>query len=355
MGAEIQENPIDALAQTTGSTWKMIAKARSNAQEKKKQLYELLKGLDSSDTSIVVFGSLARDEFTSGSDIDWTLLIDGQSSPEHVDNALEIHKRIEQINEKPPGREGTFGGVALSGELIHRIGGSDDTNRNTTQRILLLLESTAIGRNEALERVIRNILRRYVEEDYGLCHGGGQFHVPRFLQNDIARYWRTVAIDFAYKQKQRKDEGWALRGAKLRLSRKLTYVAGLLMCFNCELEKDQIPQANGNSQIHPIVKYLSSYADKTPLEILAKTLLSWPTLIGIGKELFDTYDQFLDLLNDEEKRKRLETLERVKTSTDEIYYAARELGHQFQCSLTKLFLEENKTKLFEITKAYGVF
>src|SRR5829696_1963997 len=118
MGAEIQENPIDALAQTTGSTWKMIAKARNNAQEKKKQLYELLKGLDSSDTSIVVFGSLARDEFTSGSDIDWTLLIDGQSSPEHVDNALEIHNRIEQINEKPPGREGTFGGVALSGELI---------------------------------------------------------------------------------------------------------------------------------------------------------------------------------------------------------------------------------------------
>jgi len=33
--------------------------------------------LDSEDTSIVVSGSLARDEYTAGSDIDWTLLVDG--------------------------------------------------------------------------------------------------------------------------------------------------------------------------------------------------------------------------------------------------------------------------------------
>lgn len=355
MPSETQENPIDSLAQVTGSTWETISKARTTAQEKKKQLREVLKELDSSDTSIVVFGSLAREEFTLGSDIDWTLLIDGQSSPEHVNNALEIHKRIEQVKGKPPGREGTFGGVALSGELLHRIGGSDDTNRNTTQRILLLLESTAINRNDALERVVRNVLRRYVEEDYGLCHGGGKFHIPRFLQNDIARYWRTVAVDFAYKQKQRRDEGWALRVAKLRLSRKLTYAAGLLMCFNCELHKDQIAQTNGNSQIHPIVKYLYGYAGKTPLEILAETILSSSSLIEIGKDLFNTYDQFLALLDNEEKRNRLETLERSDAPNDTIYNEARELGQKFQSSLTRLFLEENGTKLFEITKAYGVF
>lgn len=354
MTSETRENPIDSLAQKTGSTWETLSKARSNAQEKKKQLSEVLKELDSSDTSIVVFGSLARDEFTLGSDIDWALLIDGQSSPEHLDNALLIQKHVEQIEQRPPGREGTFGGVALSGELIHRIGGSDDSNRNTTQRILLLLESAAIGRNDALERVIRNILRRYVEEDYGLCHGGGQFHVPRFLQNDIARYWRTVAVDFAYKQKQGRDEKWALRGAKLRLSRKLTYAAGLLMCFNCELHKDQILQGNGNSQIQ-IVKYLSTYATKTPLEIFAESILSTPSLTEIGRELFNTYDQFLALLDNEEKRKRLEALTRSDASSDQIYGEARDLGRKFQSSLSRLFLEENGTKLFEITKAYGVF
>jgi predicted nucleotidyltransferase len=355
METELKDNPITSLAKRTDSAWDMISKARNNAQAKRKELYETLKGFDSSDTSIVVFGSLARNEFTSGSDIDWTLLIDGQSSPEHLDNAIEINKRIEEAREKPPGREGTFGGPALSGDLIHRIGGSDDTNRNTTQRILLLLESASIGRNEARDRVIRNVLRRYVEEDYGLCHASGQFHVPRFLQNDIARYWRTVAVDFAYKQKQRKDQGWALRGAKLRMSRKLTYVAGLLMCFSCELQKDQILSGNGESQIHPIVKHLSTYSQKTPLEIVAETILSFSGLEGIGKELFDTYDQFLALLDDEDKRDRLDKLERQHSETDETYKQIRELGRAFQLSLNKLFLAKNGTKLFDLTLAYGVF
>jgi predicted nucleotidyltransferase len=34
-----------------------------------------LRRIDSEDA--VVFGSLARGEFTAGSDIDWTLLVDG--------------------------------------------------------------------------------------------------------------------------------------------------------------------------------------------------------------------------------------------------------------------------------------
>jgi predicted nucleotidyltransferase len=355
MDPKAKEDPILLLAEKTGSSWDIISKARSNAETKRKELYEVLKGFDSSDTSIVVFGSLARDEFTSGSDIDWTLLIDGQSSPEHLNSALEIHNRIEEAKEKLPGREGTFGGLALSGELIHRIGGSDDTNRNTTQRILLLLESAAIGRTEAHERVIRNVLRRYVEEDYGVCHASGQFHVPRFLQNDISRYWRTVAVDFAYKQRQRRDQGWALRGAKLRLSRKLTYVAGLLTCFSCELQKEEILHGNGDSQLHPIVKHLSRYSQKTPLEIVAETIIALPGLESIGKELFDTYSEFLELLNDHEKREWLEKLEREQAQADEVYDQVRQLGHTFQRSLSKLFLEENGTKLFDLTKAYGVF
>jgi predicted nucleotidyltransferase len=113
MDTDSKDNPITSLAERTNSAWDMISKARNNAQVKRRELYETLRGFDSRDTSIVVFGSLARDEFTSGSDIDWTLLIDGQSSPEHLDNALEIHKRIEEAKEKVPGREGTFGGLAL--------------------------------------------------------------------------------------------------------------------------------------------------------------------------------------------------------------------------------------------------
>jgi hypothetical protein len=41
-------------------------------------------GYTSEDTSLVVFGSLARGEWTSGSDLDWTYLIDGGANSDHL-------------------------------------------------------------------------------------------------------------------------------------------------------------------------------------------------------------------------------------------------------------------------------
>ncbi len=357
MTLDNEKHPIDELQERLGADWKMIAKAREHAVTSRARLKEKLSGLDSEDTSIVVFGSLARDEFTSGSDIDWTLLVDGQASPEHLDNVLEITKYVREVEGKPPGQEGTFEGLASSHDLIHKIGGSDDTNRNTTQRILLLLESATIGRRDAHDRVVKNVLRRYVEEDYGLMRLSGPFYIPRFLQNDIARYWRTVAVDFAYKQRQREDKGWALRVTKLRMSRKLTYVSGLLTCFSChfELFKGSKDTFDESSRALAIVEYLFNYSQKTPLEILAHVLNRFPHLDELARDLFDTYNEFLEMLDDEQKRDYLKNLQRDKITDDQIYEDTRRLGHNFQDSLTKLFLEENDTPLFEMTKAYGVF
>ena len=55
--------------------------ARDAASKTREELDELLSAgirkYTSEDTSLVVFGSLARGEWTSGSDLDWTYLIDG--------------------------------------------------------------------------------------------------------------------------------------------------------------------------------------------------------------------------------------------------------------------------------------
>lgn len=242
--------------------------------------------------------------------------------------------------------------------MIHRIGGGDNTNRNTTQRILLLLESRAIDRSEAYERVLRNVLRRYVDEDYGLVHSAAENNVPRFLQNDIARYWRTVAVDFAYKQRQRAEKGWALRTVKLRISRKLTYVSGLLMCFSCETDEPKpLPEMKEDNafDLHPIIDHLLKYSRQTPLEILANALLPHSQLDETARTLFDTYDEFLAQLDNPVNRDRLEALERHQVSNDSLYKDMRELSHTFQDALTHLFLEENGTRLWELTKVYGVF
>jgi predicted nucleotidyltransferase len=48
------------------------------------------------DTSLVVFGSLARDEWTSGSDLDWTFLINSAANPEHLNIAQDIRRILKE-------------------------------------------------------------------------------------------------------------------------------------------------------------------------------------------------------------------------------------------------------------------
>ena len=118
------------------------------------------------DANLVVFGSLARGEWTSKSDLDWTYLIDGEANADHLRISQQIHSVLEENDFLEPGPTGTFGNLGFSHEIVHQIGGQSDSNKNTTQRVLLLLESCFIGRKgEAHERVIRAVINRYLEED----------------------------------------------------------------------------------------------------------------------------------------------------------------------------------------------
>ena len=127
---------------------------RELADATRKELQRALVNLDSEDTSIVVSGSLASDEFTDVSDIDWTLLIDGLSDPLYYDLTSKIMEIVRPVAAKEVGREGMFGSMVFSHDLVHQIGGEDDTDRNTTRRLLLLLESRVVGREDAYRRVV---------------------------------------------------------------------------------------------------------------------------------------------------------------------------------------------------------
>jgi len=298
--------------------------------------------------SVVVFGSLARDEVTSGSDTDWTLLVDGQASSTHFNVAREIGRQVDALG-RGPGREATFGGFAFSHDILHRIGGENDTNRNLTQRVLLLLESAAIGPEEAHDRVLRGVLHRYISEDAGW--DARTVNVPRFLLNDIARYWRTVAVDFAYKRRERGSEGWALRTVKLRLSRKLTFASGLLACFDCALTPS-IGKAVDRSSA--IISHLLGRVRSNPLERIAEILLA-NDLAEPASRLFDCYDEFLQLLDDRALRERLKELAPEDAGQDETYRRAREIGSRFQTALDDIFFQPNGTKIPDLTREYGVF
>ena len=349
---------IDQLCEKVGKRWSSIDAARVAADRQRENLSALLGTfrLIPSDTSFVVFGSLARREWTVNSDVDWTLLVDGQADPNHLKVAQAIRKRFVEAKFAEPGPTETFGGLAFSHELIHQIGGDDDSNQNTTRRILLLLESSPVGNAEAYDRIIGSVLNRYLDSDVTFVSKvGHNYKVPRFLLNDIVRFWRTMCVDYANKHRERQGDKWALRNAKLRLSRKLIFASGLLTCFNCHLK----PRSGWNGlfdmpdQLEPLLIQLRAHVRLSPLEIVADAAQSFASSLTCSK-IFDAYDRFLSIMNDGEKRSQLGALKATEAHTDPVFDEVRELSRDFQEGLLRLFNDENE-QLKLLTREYGLF
>lgn len=304
----------------------------------------------SSDVDMVVYGSIARKECVAGSDIDWTLLIDGQANSDHLNLASDIRKKLKESDFKDPGNSGLFGQISFSHELIHHIGGQADTNHNLTKRILLLLESDRINfgyadqdEGSAYDRIIHGIVSQYINHDSGL--NSDRASIPRFLLNDIVRYWRTLCVDFAYKQKEQGGEKWALRNIKLRMSRKMLYVKGLLMCFSNYGKGLDI--VNLCSNLIELVKL-------TPFEVLLKLKDNLELDNTVICQLLHTYDYFLEKLNTESVRNELEKMNMDEIYTQKSFIDLREQADELQNSLDKLFISD-KNKLSFLTLKYGIF
>jgi len=348
---------LQILEQRTGSNWTELRAARETTKRERAEITTALEDFPTADASLVVVGSLARQEFTPGSDIDWTLLLDGISRPQDEQLAKDIRYVLDEIGKKQPGREGVFGNLVSSHDLIHRIGGESDTNANTTRRILLLLESVAIGRPDAHSRVMNNVLYRYLEEDRGLWFGSNESKVPRFLFNDVARYWRTMAVDFAYKQRTRPEGGFLLRNTKLRMSRKLLFIAGMLLCFDCHTrfnEREERLAFYRGKPVEAVIARLREVLNQPPLELLANALVPYPSHDVSIKKLFTAYDRFIGMLADDGKREHLDKLHVEKIEGDEVAKEARDTSHLFRDAISELFLTKD-TELGRLTLEYGVF
>jgi predicted nucleotidyltransferase len=351
---------VDALAVKLSRKWKGIDTARATADSQVAKIGGILAdhSLVPSDCSLVVFGSLGRLESSVNSDVDWTLLVDGLANPDHLRVSQEIAARFKEAKLVEPGVTKTFGGLAFSHDIIHQIGGEADTNRNTTQRILLLLESAVVGPPDAYDRVIRGVLNRYLDNDISFYTDSGQrYRVPRFLLNDIVRYWRTMCVDYATKHRERQGEKWALKNAKLRLSRKLIFASGLLMCFNCSLRpapNSELLFAQPDAfDLEPLLSQLRQYVGMTPLAILADVAGTFAKP-ETAQEIFDAYDGFLTMMNDGTVRDHLATLRPGDARRDKAFQEIRHLSSRFQEGLNKLLLDEH-AKLADLTRKYGIF
>lgn len=247
--------------------------------------------------------------------------------------------------------------MAFSHDIIHQIGGQHDTNKNTTQRILLLLESCPIGRRtEAYERVLRGVINRYLEEDvHPLTRDSKTYRVPRFFLNDIVRFWRTMAVDFASKQRDRAGEGWGLRNAKLRMSRKLIFASGMLVCFSSKLDSEVNDQISTDKDAIKLklVNHLRDRVRLTPLQILAKSIEQYGVPDATAKELFRAYGEFLGLLDVEKSRNELQAVRASDSRTDATFGKVRDISRTFENALDHIFFEN--PSVAPLTRKYGVF
>ncbi len=357
---------VEQLRQELGATWPTLQQAQQSAADVRQLLEGGLGGFRSHDIDVVAFGSLARGEWTSGSDVDWTLLIDGQASPDHRGTAREIAKRLSEIkyNGKrlpEPGAEQIFGSMAFGHEIIHHIGGPADSNKNTTQRVLLLLEAIPIRSNKPVEelgpyeRIVRGILYRYLHDDTNFFAADAEdSRIPRFLLNDIVRYWRTMCVDFAYKEWEQAGGKWALRNIKLRMSRKMLFVSALLTAFSCYKNPIlALKNLGPDNYVAAMQRHLISFVQTPSLGIIAWSLRQ----LGLAKEcgqLFDQYEQFIQCLHDDKMRSHLGKLSPRQVYRDEDFLRVREMSHEVQRLLRYIFFEA-PTQLKQFTFDYGVF
>lgn len=344
------------LERRLGGSWSHIHAAHERTTQLHAAISDATASQHGSDASVVALGSVGRFEFTEDSDIDWVLLIDGQADLAHQKRIVSIAAHVEAHAKKPVGREGTFGKMASSHDLVQYIGGGDDTNANFTRRMLLLLESRPIGDAAAYERVVRVILERYLTGDHGWIRGRAISGVPRFLLNDVLRYWRTIAVDHAYKQWTRDNKGWALRSAKLRLSRKLIYASGLVSCFSLASES-WVEDSNVGQEERKLrgIERLAAVASQTPLDRLAGAFAASAVSDELVRQTFDSYDSFLGILSDGSKRTRLGELDSDAADADDAWAEVRDLGLKFQEGLDALFFDDVSTHYPTLIRRYGVF
>lgn len=353
-------SPVEQLATRVASCWPGIMAARDCTDRLRQKLLDGLASaeLDDGNCSVVLTGSLGRREASADSDADWILLIDGPSDPAHARMAREVDACVLECGFKGVGPTGTFGTMVASHSLVHHIAGIHDTNENLTRRMLLLSESWPASGEIVRERVLRNILSRYVLHDLSVQSASNERRlVPHFLLNDVVRYWRTIASDYASKMWERGGKGWATRNVKLRFSRKLLFSWGMIASFAGKLFPTTLVREQNLEEeilLSLLSELIREQTDVSPLDLLATVALHPDVGVETGRNIFSAYDFFLSKMSDPDARKHLDSLPFKQAHKDPLYNDLREKSRLFRDGLESLFFDEHP-QLKVLVRQFGVF
>lgn len=265
---------------------------------------------------VVTCGSYARREASPSSDMDfYSVLEDAAALGEEPSCSPAVKALVEAVIGKLPSQDGAFAKNVPEHELLKNYGGSRDSNETITRRMLYLLEGDFLTEEERFFEIRERIITRYVDET-PLDH-----QLAFYLLNDIIRYWRTIAVDYADKTYGATNpKPWAVRNVKLIYSRKLIFASGL---FSVALTADRTRDKK--------IEILMSLFRMSPTDRIRYVCGN------AAQRLLDMYDVFLDQIGDAELRKHLDSLPRERKADDPIFRGIKNEGHYFSRELMGLF------------------
>lgn len=317
-----------------GGDWPSIRKSIAASDFEIRDLRSLLlprDGVLAEDASLVIFGSLARGEFSPHSDLDWILLVDGKVRDHHSQVLQTVHIRLRDAKKVGPSDGGIFGKIVQRQDIASSVRGQNDTKANLCYRMLLLLEPLSIGEDLPRQRTTRAILEAYLALDPA--------RTLRPLLDDLVRFGRIMAVDFADADCDQPGAYWGLRNAKRRFSRKLILLTGMLACFT--LQSRCVPKVEDRGD-EGRIEYLEDYCSRPPLETLADELLKTDAPNLVRQNIFRAYDRFLGLLEDARSRNQLIDTTSANADKTPIFKFVQEIGNQFQEAIATCFFSPGK-------------
>lgn len=280
---------------------------------------------------VVVLGSLARGEASAQSDFDYLVISHGLS--EDVDAGRRLIEAADDLCEKlgleAPGPTGMFGDVMSAADLVERIGLDHDTNLTHSRRILLLQESRSLYQPALNDRLRESVLQRYLYQ-----HRGLNGTVPRFLLNDLLRYWRTVAVDYEAKRWRGRATPWGLRYLKLLITRKLLIAGSVVSLF-------MTPGRTHEEDDSPLT-HLSGQFQLRALERVAQlAAIDDDVIRGAVREILVIADWFSDRLSDEQFRNDVSSVTDAKAESP-AFLEAKDRGRALHAHIETILYETDQ-------------
>lgn len=152
-----------------------------------------------------------------------------------------------------------------------------------------------------------------------------------------------MAVDFASKQRDRGGKGWGLRNAKLRMSRKLIFASGLLVCFDCNLDDDlqkEISTHDRDINLKHLANHVWDYVNHNPLDIVASLVQKLNVDTRTCAKVFSAYDDFMGVVSDLQSREALKSLPAKDSRRDAVFAQIRDISKSFEEGLNTIFFSE---------------